>query len=217
VYRQYSTYDVQVKDNSAFTGGRTVIDKYEYLYADRLGLPFAHRIDSFVNAERGASFEKGQLRNVKRQTFTPDDIAKIGRDVTRTRSGVGREKAVLGGQSRSASLSIRSSRGPLSVTRHRGFSHRLGLRPVLRGGPLKFAYKHRKRMRAFYVEDPYGFPDVARLHWDPSRRAGPRAAGAVRLRHDAVELARAPADELDRRRRLALEARRRDARVQFPR
>jgi acyl dehydratase len=168
VYRQYSTYDVQVKDNSAFTGGRTVIDRYEYLYADRLGLPFAHRIDSFVNAERGASFEKGQLRNVKRQTFTPDDIARIDA-MYENEKRRGREKRYW------EDIDIGETvdpvvKGPLAVTDIVGFHIGWGFGQFYGAGPLKFAYQHRKRVRAFYVEDPFGFPDVVqRLHWDPAR------------------------------------------------
>jgi hypothetical protein len=146
VYRQYSTYDVQVKDNSAFTGGRTVIDKYEYLYADRLGLPFAHRIDSFVNAERGASFEKGQLRNVKRQTFTPDDIAKIDA-MYENEKRRGREKRywedVAVGESIDSIV-----KGPLSVTDIVSFHIGWGFGQFYGAGPLKFAYKHRACARS---------------------------------------------------------------------
>jgi acyl dehydratase len=168
IYREYTTCGIEVKEHSSFTGGITVIDTYRYLYVNRLGAPVAVREDHFVNAERGASKEKGRYADIKRQTYTPEDIERID-SLYAAEQRRGAEKRwwedVTVGEHLTPVV-----KGPMRVMDVIGFHVGWGMGQMYDSSPLRFGWKHRKRMPAFYSVDPYGVPDaVQRLHWDQAR------------------------------------------------
>lgn len=170
IYREQSTAEVEVKERSSFSGGRTVIDRYRYFYVDRDGRPVAERIDSFVNAERHGSKEKGKHAELKRQTYTPEDMAKIDRayEVERPRGAEPRfwEDVNVGDQVDPV------TKGPMTVADVVGFHIGWGFGQLYGAGPLRYAWKLRTKVPAFHSTDPYGVPQIVqRLHWDEARAA----------------------------------------------
>jgi len=164
---EYTTHDIQVKQ-SAFAGGRSVLDTYQRLYIDRNGMPAGRSRDLFVNASRSGSKEAGRFANLSRQTYTPDDIAKIDEvyDAEQRRGAVPRfwEDVEVG----EAMTPV--AKGPMTmvdiISRHVG----TGVGNMYNTGPLGYSQKMRKRMPAFFDPDAYGVPQVAqRVHWDHDR------------------------------------------------
>ncbi len=167
IYTEETTCDVIVRETSRFSGRPTVTEVYRSLYVDSEGQPVAVREQSFVSAEREGSRKAGRYDNVKRQTYTPEDIAKIDA-VYAAEERRGAEKRYWEDvQIGDAVTPV--AKGPFTlvdiISYHMGsgLSH-YGI------GPLRLNYKQRTRMPGFYVEDPYGVPDVAqRVHWDHVR------------------------------------------------
>ena len=167
VYDDYSTSDVLVRENSKFSGGLTVTEVYRHLYIDAEGAPLAMREESFVSAERSGSRKVGKYASYERQTYSPEDIARID-EVYAAEQRRGPEKRYWEDVEIGEPLTP-VAKGPLSmvdvIAYHmgQGLSH-YGI------GPLRLNHVQRKRMPGFYVEDRYGVPDVAqRVHWDQDR------------------------------------------------
>jgi acyl dehydratase len=169
IYREYTTYDVQVKENSEFAdGGITVIDTYRYLYVNHFGEPVATHDMSFINAERSASKKAVERKKLERQTYTPDDIARI-------------DALYAAEERRGAALRYWEDvqvgdvlppvvKGPLTIRDVVGFHIGWGFGQTYGAGPLRYGWKQRQRMPAFYTLDEYGVPDVVqRLHWEQGR------------------------------------------------
>jgi acyl dehydratase len=167
VYEEHTTSDVVVREQSSFSGGLTVTEVYRHLYVDEAGQPLAMREESFVNAERSGSRKAGKYNDVKRQTYTPEDIARI--------DAVYAAEQLRGAQARYwEDVQVGDdvtpvAKGPFSMVEviayhmGQGLSH-YGI------GPLRLNWKQRQRMPGFYVEDRYGVPDVSqRVHWDQDR------------------------------------------------
>ncbi|MBF9033332.1 hypothetical protein HKCCE2091_03690 [Rhodobacterales bacterium HKCCE2091] len=168
IYKEYSTADVEVKEQSSFSGGRTVIDRYRFFYVDRDGRPVAERIDSFINAERQGSKEKGKFSDLERTVYTPEEIARIDDDYA--------AEECRGAEPRyweDVSVGDRVApvvKGPFTVTDVVGFHIGWGFGQTYGAGPLRYAWAKRQRMPAFYSNDEYGVPQIVqRLHWDPRR------------------------------------------------
>jgi acyl dehydratase len=170
LYHDMCTADVRVKENSKFSGARMVIDKVQHLFVNANGEPVAVRYENFVNAERGGSKEQGKYADIKRQTYTKEDIAEI-------------DKLYAGEQRRGAEVRWWEDvqvgdemspmvKGPLStmdiICAHLGWgvNHFAGYG----NGPLRFTWKTRQKLKAFYSDDQYGVPaSMMRLHWDQDR------------------------------------------------
>lgn len=168
IYRTYSMHDVQVKENSKFTGGMTVIDTYRYFYVNSLGEPVATYDLSYVNAERRASKEKGKNKEVKRHEYSKEDIERIDAmyagEVIRGADKRWWEDVKVGDELTPV------VKGPFTVRDVIGFHIGWGFGQFYNTGPLRYAYKLRKRMPGFFSDDDYGVPDVAqRLHWEQGR------------------------------------------------
>lgn len=168
IYREYTTADIQIKESSSFTGGVTVIDTYRFLYVNRFGEPVATHEMSYVNAEREASKKKNNHKNFERQTYTAEDIERI--------DAMYSEEQVRGAEKRYwedvtvGDLLQPVVKGPFRVCDVVGFHIGWGFGQTYDVGPLRYGWKQRKRMPAFYTNDPYGVPDcVQRMHWDPAR------------------------------------------------
>ncbi|WP_242127163.1 MaoC family dehydratase N-terminal domain-containing protein [Sphingobium sp. Sx8-8] len=166
-YEEYITSAIEEKVSS-FSGGRSVIDSYRSLFVDRAGLPIAMRETSAVNAERRGSKEAGKYKNVERHSYTPDDIARID-EIYAAEVIRGAEprwwEDVEPGQELTP-----IAKGPLTmvdlISRHIA----TGMADGYDIGPLRYGWKARRRMPAFYTNDRWGVPQVAqRVHWDESR------------------------------------------------
>lgn len=168
IYREYTTSDIQVKENSSFSGGMTVIDSYRFLYVNRYGEPVATHELSFVNAEREASKKKGRNKDIKRATYTREDIERIdalyaGEEIR------GSDKRFWEDVNVGDKLTP-VVKGPLRVTDVVGFHIGWGMGQTYGAGPLRYGWKQRSRTPAFYVNDEFGVPDIVqRMHWDPAR------------------------------------------------
>ncbi|MGE0385142.1 MAG: MaoC family dehydratase N-terminal domain-containing protein [Gammaproteobacteria bacterium] len=168
IYRQYTTLDVQVKENSKFTGGMTVIDTYRYFYVNKLGEPVATYDLSYVNAERRATREKGKNKDIGRATYTREDIERIDAmyAAEECRGGAKRyfEDVNVGDQLTPV------VKGPFAIRDVIGFHIGWGFGQMYNAGPLRYAWKQRTKMPAFFSTDEYGVPDVMqRLHWEQGR------------------------------------------------
>jgi hypothetical protein len=118
----------------------------------------------YINAERGGSRSASKYRALERQQYTAEEIARIDEDYAgEERRGANPRwwEDVEVGQSIGHVV-----KGPLTTTdiisMHQGMGW--GIYSV---GPLRYAWRKRQSMPAFYVEDRHGVPDVVqRLHWD---------------------------------------------------
>ncbi|MBV1901402.1 MAG: MaoC family dehydratase N-terminal domain-containing protein [Kordiimonadaceae bacterium] len=166
VFMERSKSDVKIK-KSAFSGGRSVIETYRHMWVNRYGAPLATSYESYLNAERGGSKKANKYADIKRQTYTPEDIAEIDKvyaaEITRGREPRYWEDVEIG------DTLTPVAKGPLTVvdviSMHIAFGWGgYGI------GPAKYSWHKRQRMPAFFTEDEYGVPDVVqRLHWDQQR------------------------------------------------
>jgi len=156
-----------VTKQSSFTGNRTVKETYRQIWFGADADIYAVNYESYISAERGASKKTGKYADVKRQTYTPEDIAEIDKcyAAEQLRGSETRywEDVEIG------DTLTPLAKGPLGVvdiiSQHMGFGW--GGYGV---GPLRYGWKKRQKMPAFYVEDKYGVPDIVqRLHWDEER------------------------------------------------
>ena len=168
IYREMSVDDVQVKAQSSFAGGRTVLDRIRHLYVDQNGNPLAVRYEHFVNAERGGSKKVSKHADITRQHYTPEMIAKIDAHYAAEEiHGANKrwwEDVQVGDQI------VPVVKGPLGtmdiIAAHLGW----GLGDTYGGGPLRYDWKTRQKLKAFYNEDEYGIPrSMMRVHWDQQR------------------------------------------------
>jgi acyl dehydratase len=167
VFCETYTLDVEVKESSSFSGGRSVKETYRFLYVDADGSPLATRDESYISAERHGSKKAGKYAGLERAQYTPEDIERIEAEyeAEERRGSEARwwEDIEVGEELRPV------VKGPLTVVdvmaMHMGWG--FGGYGI---GPLRYAHQSRKRMPAFYVPDEYGVPDVVqRLHWDADR------------------------------------------------
>ena len=167
LYMERSTADILVKDRSSFSGGRTVTEIYRDLYVDRAGSPVGQRDESYLSAERDGTRKAGRYADVQRHRYTPEDIVRIDevyaaeqRRGTATRYW---EDVEIG------EALVPVAKGPLTmldiIAMHMGMG--LSSSGI---GPLRYNWRQRQRMPAFFVDDAYGVPDVVqRVHWDHER------------------------------------------------
>ena len=168
IYRQFTTLDMQVKENSKFTGGITVIDTYRTLYVNKLGEPVATYDLSYVNAERRASKQTGRHKDFKRQTYSKEDIERIDA-LYQAEKRQGPDKRYWEDVQLGDALPP-VVKGPFAIRDVIGFHIGWGFGQTYNTGPLRYAWKLRKHMPGFFSDDEYGVPDVMqRLHWEQSR------------------------------------------------
>lgn len=167
VFVERVTSDIRIKDRSAFSGGRTVTEIYRDLYVDRAGCPVGRRKEAYLSAEREGSKKQGRYAGIERQTYTPEDIARI--------DAVYAAEECRGGEPRwwedvtVGDMLTPVAKGPLTMVDI--ISMHMGMGLSSSGiGPLGLGYRQRRKMPAFYVEDRFGVPDVVqRVHWDHER------------------------------------------------
>jgi acyl dehydratase len=167
VYFERTTSDIIVNDRSAFSGGKTVTEVYRDLFIERSGAAVGRREESYLSAEREGTKKAGRYSHIQRQTYTPDDIAKIDEVyAAEVRRGADRrywEDVEVGEKLTPV------AKGPLTMVDI--ISMHMGLGLSSSGiGPLGLAYTQRKKMPAFYIPDRFGVPEVVqRVHWDHER------------------------------------------------
>lgn len=161
------TSDIRVKETSSFSGGRTVTEIYRDLYIDSCGTPIGRREEAYLSADREGSKKQGRYSGIERQTYTPDDIAKID-EVYAAEQRRGAEPRWWEDVEVGEPL-VPVAKGPLTMVDI--ISMHMGMGLSSSGiGPLGLGYKQRRKMPAFYVDDKYGVPDVVqRVHWDHER------------------------------------------------
>lgn len=167
-YEEYTTSAITVKENSTFSGGRSVIDAYRSLFVDRNGIPIAVREHALVNAERRGSQEAGRYRDTQKATYTKDDIAKIDA-IYAAEQRRGAEPRWYEDVEVGEKLTP-VAKGPLTmvdmICRHIA----TGMADGYNIGPMRYGWQSRQKMPAFYTEDAWGVPQVAqRVHWDDRR------------------------------------------------
>jgi acyl dehydratase len=167
LYVERVTSAIKVNEKSSFSGGISVTEVYRDLWIDRAGIPVGRREESYLSAEREGSKKAGRYANVQRHSYTPDDIARID-EVYAAEQRRGREKRFWEDVAVGDSLTP-IAKGPLTMVDVIAMHMGLGLSSS--GiGPLRYNWRQRTRMPAFYVADRYGVPDVVqRVHWDHDR------------------------------------------------
>jgi acyl dehydratase len=167
LYVERVTSDIKVNENSSFSGGISVTEVYRDIWVDRSGIPVGRREESYLSAEREGSKKAGRYADIKRQSYAQDDIAGI--DATyAAEQRRGREKRFWD-DVRIGDTLTPVAKGPLTMVDIIAMHMGLGLSSS--GiGPLRYNWRQRSRMPAFYVADAYGVPDVVqRVHWDHDR------------------------------------------------
>jgi len=161
------TSDIKVNEKSSFSGGISVTEVYRDVWVDRAGVPVGRREESYLSAEREGSRKTGRYANIKRHTYTPQDIAGIDA-VYAAEQRRGPEKRLWDDVQIGEPLTP-IAKGPMTTVDIIAMHMGLGLSSS--GiGPLRYNWKQRSRMPAFYVADQYGVPDVVqRVHWDHDR------------------------------------------------
>jgi acyl dehydratase len=168
IYHDSAVSKVEVKQQSSFSGARTVLDTIRHLYVDRDGVPVAVRYENFINAERGGSKKVGKHARTERHVYTPEEIAKIDAHYAaeEIRGATPRwwEDVAVG------DAIVPIVKGPLStldiISAHVGW----GLGTTYGAGPLRYNWKTRQKLSGFFSNDKYGVPQsMIRLHWDPDR------------------------------------------------
>lgn len=161
------TSEVKVNEKSSFSGGVSVTEVYRDLWVNRAGLPVGRREEAYLSAEREGSRKTGRYAAVTRQTYSAEDIARI-------------DEVYAGEQRRGAERRYWDdvevgdeitpvAKGPLTMVDI--ISMHMGLGLSSSGiGPLRYNWRQRSRMPAFFVPDAWGVPDVVqRVHWDHQR------------------------------------------------
>lgn len=167
LYIERVTSEVKVNEKSSFSGGISVTEVYRDLWVDRAGLPVGRREEAYLSAEREGSKKAGRYAEVKRQTYTAEDIVRIDA-VYAAEQRRGAEKRYWEDVQIGDELTP-VAKGPLTMVDIIAMHMGLGLSSS--GiGPLRYNWRQRTRMPAFFTPDAYGVPDVVqRVHWDHQR------------------------------------------------
>jgi acyl dehydratase len=167
LYVERVTSAIKVNEKSSFSGGRSVTEVYRDLWIDRAGIPVGRREESYLSAEREGSKKAGRYAHIERQSYTPEDIARIDA-VYAAEQRRGREKRFWDDVTVGDRLTP-IAKGPMTMVDVIAMHMGLGLSSS--GiGPLRLNWRQRSRMPAFYAADRYGVPDVVqRVHWDHDR------------------------------------------------
>ena len=140
-------------------GGRSVIQVRREVKFNQHGTVLAVYRTLRVLTERKTARERGKYAEIQPATYTPEDI-----DAIEARYAAERRR---GSEVRLGELLAEMTKGPLTITDVIAF-HAGGYGFVPYGlPPNRLAHHNRQRIKAFYVPDAQGIPDVGqRLHWD---------------------------------------------------
>jgi acyl dehydratase len=149
---------------SEFAGGRVVVLTHRILYTDDDGQIFALNERDYHHADRKASGETGKYRDIQIVPYSDEEMEAIG---------VAYENEFRRGSERLRVDQVSAGdelpeivKGPLTVSDIMGYHVGLGW-GGMGAGPLKLAYKNRKRVPGFYTKNSLNVYDVAqRCHWE---------------------------------------------------
>jgi acyl dehydratase len=156
-------HDVEVRE-SAFGGGRVVVQTHRVEYTDDEDRLFAVNERSYHHADRKASGDSGKYRELQIVPYTEEQLEEIGRayDAEWRR---GPEKLLVIDVSVGSELP-KIVKGPLTTTDIICYHVGIGWGGVTTG-PLKLAHKNQKRKPGFYTRNSLNVFDVAqRCHWE---------------------------------------------------
>jgi acyl dehydratase len=167
LFTERVTSEVRVNPKSSFSGGISVTEVYRDLWVEDDGTPVGRREEAYLSAEREGSRKTGRYAGIARQTYTPDDIARIDA-VYAAEQRRGAEPRLWDDVEVGEPL-VPVAKGPLTMVDIIAMHMGLGLSSS--GiGPLRYNWRQRTKMPAFFVVDAYGVPDVVqRVHWDHAR------------------------------------------------
>jgi acyl dehydratase len=167
LFTERVTSEVRVNPKSSFSGGLSVTEVYRDLWVEADGTPVGSREEAYLSAEREGSRKTGRYAGIARQTYTPDDIARIDA-VYAAEQRRGAEPRLWEDVEVGEPL-VPVAKGPLTMVDIIAMHMGLGLSSS--GiGPLRYNWRQRTKMPAFFIEDAYGVPDVVqRVHWDHAR------------------------------------------------
>jgi acyl dehydratase len=149
---------------SSFAGGTGALVSHRVSWEDEAGAPYAFRFLDFWHADRERSSEAGTNRQLERPHYTDDDVTRI--DACYEAELVRASEPRLAADVQAGDVLGPIAKGPLSVTDMVAWHIGVGW-GMYGGGASKVAYKNRKRIPKFYLQNQHGFWDSAqRCHWD---------------------------------------------------
>jgi acyl dehydratase len=161
---------------SEFGGGVGALVSRQHSWEDEDGSPYALRFLDFWHADREKSGKAGKNRKLEKARYTADDVARY--------DAIYEAEAVRGATPRTlADVAVGDrlgpiAKGPTSTTDMVSWHAGVGW-GMYGGGTSRIAFRNRRRVPKFYVENEFGFFDSAqRCHWDDewAQRMGHPAA-----------------------------------------
>jgi acyl dehydratase len=163
LYRNAIYSDVEVKHSEKFESPSVIVHR-EILYFDEDRVPYVRQHEWFVHTDRKEVSKVKKTKEVTRQEYTEEDLAKI-EELYANEHVQGSAPQNWENVNEGDDLP-KMVKGPMLVTDI--ISHHMGLGW---GGflnkPLKLGYKNRRRIPNFYTKNEFGVWDVVqRVHWD---------------------------------------------------
>jgi acyl dehydratase len=163
LWRSQYLDSVEVRD-SDFGGGRVAVLTHRVVYTDDADQIFAVNERVYHHAERKTSGGKGKYREVRLEPYSDEQLEAIyaayEEESRRGPDQLTINKVVEGDEL------PQIVKGPLTVTDI--ICHHVAAGwGAMAGGPLKLAYRNRKRIPGFYTKNALNVYDVAqRCHWE---------------------------------------------------
>ena len=165
LYGRNQLMDVEEKEHSNFSGGRSCVTRNGGVIVNAKGEVISFGGGYFYHTEREGSEERAKDRKIDLGNYTDAQLAEIdeayANEFVRGKDTLWYEDVVVG------TALPTMVKGPLRITDIVGMHIGWGWGNYL-VGPLKLDYKNRRRMPAFYGKNEWGAWDcMQRLHWDP--------------------------------------------------
>jgi acyl dehydratase len=161
---RHATYsNVEVKHSEKFDSPSVIVHR-EMLYFDEERVPYVWQHEWFVHTDRKEVSKVKKAKNVERQNYTDEDLAKI-EELYQNEFRQGKEPQLWENSHEGDNLP-KMVKGPLLITDTIAFHMGWGW-GAFSIAPLKLGFKNRKRMPGFYTKNDFGVYDVMqRVHWD---------------------------------------------------
>jgi acyl dehydratase len=173
--RSQQLFSAELKPSS-FGGGTGALVSHRVSWEDEGGAPFAFRFLDFWHADREKSRDAATNRAIDRPRYSDEDVADIDARYEAEIVRGATPRLITDVQVGDALPPI--VKGPLTITEMVAWHIGIGWGEY-GGGASRVAYKNRKRVPKFYVQNDFGFWDTAqRCHWDDewAQRMGHPAA-----------------------------------------
>jgi acyl dehydratase len=175
LWRSQQLFSAELKPSS-FGGGTGALVSHRVSWEDEGGAPFAFRFLDFWHADREKSRDAATNRAIDRPHYSDEDVADIDARYEAEIVRGATPRLIADVQVGDALPPI--VKGPLTITEMVAWHIGIGWGEY-GGGASRVAYKNRKRVPKFYVQNDFGFWDTAqRCHWDDewAQRMGHPAA-----------------------------------------